>query len=70
MDEAKRKRLEDAGWVFGSVDEFLGLSTDGGQEEGSVGRAADPTCLRVARPVEGTEPARRYFDAKIIARPV
>ena len=28
MDEAKRRRLEAAGYRVGSVDEFLGLSTE------------------------------------------
>lgn len=29
MNESKRKKLEAAGWKFGSADEFLGLGTDG-----------------------------------------
>jgi ribosome-binding protein aMBF1 (putative translation factor) len=28
MDESKRKRLEEAGWKVGSVQEFLGLSDE------------------------------------------
>ncbi len=28
MDKKKRKRLEEVGWKFGSVDEFLGLSPE------------------------------------------
>ena len=28
MDKLKRQRLENAGWVFGSVDEFLRLSKE------------------------------------------
>lgn len=65
MDAAKRKRLEEAGWAIGSVQEFLGLSAEeAAYIEMRLGLSRTLKERRTAQGLTQTELARRIGSSQ------